>query len=204
MPFRRLWATLMHKRAPTPIPKKHQGWVNSVALAEFEKGLYLASSSDENIVKIWDALVSDGEPKQLFQVPATSISLAVFSGRLCLATGGYDGTVRIWDALAGEALGEPLTHTRVPTRVQLLTLDSGRLPVLLTTDADHWVQLWHLGTLRRLCRFPLETEPLAFAVHNVKGREELTIAVRAHLRQAFVILRFAVRNLPGAGALAGH
>jgi len=195
-----VWNVLASKRTTKQVWLRRMKWVTSVALAGFKGGIYVAAGGLDFSVCVWDTLYPGLGPEQVLRGltgSVTSISLAAFEEGLYVVAGIADGTVRVWNALSGQPLGEPLPHARKVAQVQLLALDSGRTPVLLTVDEGHWVRLWHPGAQRPWCQFPLETQPLAFAVHTVKGREELIIAARAHNERGFAILRFAVRNLPG-------
>ena len=79
----------------------HSDWVRSVAFSH--NSTRLASASDDNIVKIWDA--SSGECLQTFEGHSYWVWSVAFSHDSArLASGSGDKTVRIWDASSGECL----------------------------------------------------------------------------------------------------
>jgi len=79
----------------------HGGGVNSVTFSH--DSARLASASDDETVKIWDA--SSGECLKTLEGhrgPVYSVAFSPDSARL--ASASYDETVKIWDASSGECL----------------------------------------------------------------------------------------------------
>ena len=79
----------------------HRGSVSSVAFSH--DSARLASASDDNTVRIWDA--SSGECLQTLEGHRDWVRSVAFSHDSArLASASYDNTVRIWDASSGECL----------------------------------------------------------------------------------------------------
>ncbi|CEJ93768.1 hypothetical protein VHEMI09337 [[Torrubiella] hemipterigena] len=76
----------------------HSDWVNSVIFSP--DGKSIASGSDDNTVRIWDAVA--GHCKHIIEGHSNSVTLVIFSpDSKSIASGSHDKTVRIWDAVAG-------------------------------------------------------------------------------------------------------
>src|ERR1700722_10492234 len=79
----------------------HSDSVNSVAFSH--DSARLASASDDNTVKIWDA--SSGEYLQILEGHSGGVSSVAFShDSTRLASASDDSTVKIWDVNSGECL----------------------------------------------------------------------------------------------------
>jgi WD40 repeat protein/class 3 adenylate cyclase len=108
-------------------------------------GKYLATASQDNTVKVWNAHTWDLAAPPLKNEHGRIANIVAFSpdSRL-LACGWWDGTVQLCDALTGEPRGRPLAHEGWVTSMAF-SLD-GKL--LATGSPDGTVRLWDTKTGR--------------------------------------------------------
>jgi WD40 repeat protein/serine/threonine protein kinase len=130
-------------------------------------GQYLASSSRDGAIKVWDA--HTGRPLRTFQVEGMSIQSVAFSpdGQR-LAAGCSDGSVKIWDLLAGK---DPFEWKAHPSRVSCVAFspDGRRLASACASYGwegqadDGEVKVWDAATGKQI--LPLRGH--SGAIHGV-------------------------------------
>ena len=124
----------------------HTGWVLAVAVAP--DGTWLATTSVDKTVRIWDAPA--GEHRRTLTSHTREVNaVAVAPDGTWLATASADKTVRIWDATTGAHLHTLTSHTREVNAVAVAPDGTW----LATASADKTVRIWdattgaHLHTL---------------------------------------------------------
>ncbi|ERF75779.1 Vegetative incompatibility protein HET-E-1 [Endocarpon pusillum Z07020] len=113
----------------------HSGGVNSVVFSH--DSAQLASASDDETVKIWDA--SSGECLQTLEGHSGGVRSVVFSHDSAqLASASDDETVKIWDASSGECLQTLEGHSGGVNSV-VFSHDSAQLA---SASYDKTVKIW--------------------------------------------------------------
>ena len=79
------------------------------AVAWSADGTRVATASDDNTARVWDARTGQavGAPLQ-HQGTVTAVAWSPDGTRV--ATASVDNTARVWDARTGQAVGAPLQH----------------------------------------------------------------------------------------------
>jgi len=117
----------------------HTGAVTSVAFSP--DGALLASASDDNTVRVWDA--ATGAAVKTLKGHTRAVTSVAFSpdGAL-LASASYDGTVRVWDMATGAAVKTLEGHTDWVHSVAF----SPDGALLASASRDKTVRLWDTET----------------------------------------------------------
>lgn len=128
--------------APTRRLEGHTEIVLSLAFSA--DGRLLASSAEDDTIRIWD--IATGETQHVLEGHSDAAMHVAFSpDGTQLASGGLDNTLRLWEVASGQPIGvyDELTSPIISTA---FTEDNGRL-VGLATDGDLPIWLPHIEVL---------------------------------------------------------
>jgi WD40 repeat protein len=148
MPECALRVKTVNLAVPRLISERNDGWqtgmsilyghtspVNSVAFSY--DGLRIVSGSDDETVRIWDAV--SGTIQHTLKGHTGWVSSVAFSfDGLRIVSGSHDDTVRIWDAVSGTIQYTMEGHTDYVTSV---TFSSDGLRIV-SGSHDHTVRIW--------------------------------------------------------------
>ena len=111
------------------------GTVNSVEFSP--EGTRIASGSDDNTIKIWDA--ASGQEINTLEGHADSVASIAFSPEGArIVSGSYDNTIKIWDAASGQEINTLVGHTDSVTSVAF-SPDGARIA---SGSEDATTKLW--------------------------------------------------------------
>ncbi|KAG9012162.1 hypothetical protein FRB90_006833 [Tulasnella sp. 427] len=101
----------------------------------------LASRSDNNTIRLWDAHTGNsiGQPLEGHSDWITSISLPPGSDGTVIAFGSYDKRIRLWDARTGNSIGQPLEGHSGLINSMSFSPDG---TVLASGSDDNTIRLW--------------------------------------------------------------
>jgi WD40 repeat protein len=122
-----------------PLRGGHKYDVKSIAFSP--DGKLLASSSDDETIRLWDVATGQtvGKPLQGHSGPVNSVAFSPDSK--LLASGGSGKTIRLWDVVTGQAVGKPLEgHSSSVTSVAFSP--DGKL--LASGSQDKTIRMWEL------------------------------------------------------------
>ena len=125
----------------------HTGPVTTLAIGRAGDRDIIATTSDDQTVRIWDATTGTpiGDPLTGHTDPVTTLAIGRAGDRDIIATASSDRTVRIWDAATGDPIGDPLTgHTDPVTALAIGR--AGDRDIIATTSSDRTVRIWDATT----------------------------------------------------------
>ncbi|KAG8714967.1 hypothetical protein FRC09_017063 [Ceratobasidium sp. 395] len=129
------------KEAYTQHLPGHTGAVYSVVYSP--DGVYIASGSSDNTIRIWDA--HTGKPVgQLLTGHTSSVTSVAYSpDGAYIASGSSDRTIRIWDAHTGTPIGQPLTGHLGSVRSVAYSADGA---YIVSGSYDDTIRIWDVRT----------------------------------------------------------
>ena len=127
---------------PRPIapPLNHQEGINKIAFSPNSQ--YLATASNDNTARVWDA--KTGKPLANPLKHDDAVADVAFNANY-IATASWDNTARVWNTLAGEQL-RPLEHEDAVLAVAFAFRPDVNITFIATASNDDTAQLWNLYT----------------------------------------------------------
>ena len=127
--------------------------INSIAYSP--DGQHIASSSDDNMIKVWE--VATGKQLRCLEGHTAQVwSVAYRPDGQQLASGSSDKTVRVWEMATGKQLLRLEGHT-APVWSVAYRPDGQQLA---SGSSDKTVRVWEMATGKQLLRLEGHTDPV--------------------------------------------
>ncbi|PSN10230.1 hypothetical protein C7271_26315, partial [filamentous cyanobacterium CCP5] len=136
----------------------HSGPVRTVALSA--DGQWLASSADDQTLRLWSSVSGEGRWVWPLTAPATLLSFST-SGRW-LASVSLAGNVSIWDTATGSCIGDLDSTPDSPSALTFNASEDG----LIVGARDGTIGLWPLDRYTRTGDLGIACEPHTFSGHQ--------------------------------------
>ncbi len=141
----------------------HSGWV--LAIAYSPDGKILASTGDDNTIRLWDTTTHAqiGAPLQGDGVLAT---LAFSPDGRTVASGGFEDKVRLWDVASHSQIAEFPIAARYTKSVAFSP--DGKVLAVAGNDGSTW--LWQIASRQRVARLIGHTSGVQTVAFSPDGR----------------------------------
>jgi WD40 repeat protein len=136
-------ATQPSRRLAPNICLEHTSGVRAVALCIVDERMIVVSSSDDKLLRLWDARAKTAQVLEGHTEMVYAVSSCTVDGDVVVVSGSGDCSVRLWDARTGAALKVLSGHTDEVRAVSTCTLNER--PVAMSGSADDTVRLWDAG-----------------------------------------------------------
>jgi WD40 repeat protein len=215
MPFPAAWADAPKETARTdhfgdPLPDgalarigttrlRHGNWAIMVAFSP--DGKLLASSGNDNLVRIWDP--QTGREVRRLEGHTHFVNTVTFApdGKT-LASGSADGTIRLWETATGKELGligqRPANGARIMGSMVRVVVFSPDGKTLVSEGTDGVLHVWDVATAKEIRRLPGDksngTSNVAFLPD---GKSLVSVADNGTLRLTEIATGKIVRQFVG-------
>ena len=123
------------------------GSVRAVAIGRAGDHEVIVSGSDDQTVRVWDAVTGApvGGPLVGHDGPVRAVAIGRARDREVIVSGSDDQTVRVWDAVTGAPVGGPLAGHDGPVRAVAIGR-AGDHEVIVSGSDDQTVRVWDAVT----------------------------------------------------------